>query len=284
VATPLPLLTRAQRKLPRVRKFVGRWLRTISSRDRVNPRAVFVLGAQRSGTRLPLHVLEQSPEIITYSEGSAPFFSGVLLRDDPTVLRELTRLPFPRVVLKPICESHRAPGLLATFAGARVIWIYRHYRETVNSAVVKWKTGQRNLKRVATRDPTAGWRLGGLTQEKLELASRLYSDDMSLHAAEAVMWYLRTALFFDLGLAERSDVLLVKYEDLVTTPEAGFSRMFSFLECPFELAFLRGVYASSVRSQSFPEIPKEIERLCADLMERLDRYHVSAGSALAGPR
>jgi sulfotransferase family protein len=281
---PLPLLARAQRKLPRVRKFVGRWIRTIYAGDRVNPRAVFVLGAQRSGTRLPLHVLEQSSEIITYSEGSAPFFSGVLLRDDHAVLRALKRLPFPRVVLKPICESHRAPELLATFAGARVIWIYRHYRETVNSAVVKWKTGKRNLKRVATRDRTAGWRLGGLTPEKLALASRLYSDDMSLHAAEAVMWYLRTALFFDLGLAGRSDVLLVKYEDLVTAPEAGFSSMFSFLECPFDQAFLRGVYASSVRSQSFPEIPQEIERLCADLMERLDSHQVNANPAIARPR
>ncbi len=252
---------------------------TISAGERITPRPVFVLGAQRSGTRLPLLVLERSPEIITYSEGSAPFFHGVLLHDDQTVARELSRIPFPRVVLKPICESHRAVELLDTFPRSKAVWIYRNFRDTVNSAVAKWKTGRRNLKRVATRDVSgAAWRLGGLSEEKLQLAARLYSEDMSLHAAEAVMWYLRTSLFFDLALADRRDVLLVKYQDLVTAPETGFGRLFTFLESPFETAYLSRVYASSVRSRAFPPIPPEIESVCESLMERLDQYYAGVCS------
>jgi hypothetical protein len=240
-------------------------------RERVNPHPVFVLGAQRSGTRLPLTVMDCSPEIMTYSEGSAPFFDGVLLRDDRTIARELSRMPFSRVVLKPICESHRALELLGTFPRSRVVWIYRHYRNTVNSAVAKWTTGRRNLRKVANRDIAAAWRLGGLTEEKLQLAARLYDDQMSLHAAEAVMWYLRTALFFDLGLANRPDVLLVKYEDLVMAPETGFSQLFAFLECRFDTEYLSGVYTSSVGGQPFPHIPREIDELCHDLMTRMDQ-------------
>jgi hypothetical protein len=143
----------------------------------------------------------------------------------------------------------------------------------VNSAVAKWTTGRRNLRRVASRDVAAAWRLGGLSEEKLALTARLYSDEMPLHAAEAVMWYLRTSLFFDLGLAERQDVLLVKYEDLVMAPETGFARLFRFLDCPFDTAYLSGVYASSVRGQAFPQISREIETLCEGLMERLDRHN-----------
>ena len=149
---------------------------------------------------------------------------------------------------------------------------YRHFRDTVNSAVAKWKTGRNNLRRVAARDAKAAWRLGGLTDEKLELAARLYSDEMSLHAADAVLWYLRTSLFFDLSLAERPDVLLVKYEDLVSAPGTAFPRLFEFVGCPFDTAYLSGVYASSIRSQPFPPISREIEGLCEGLMERLDRH------------
>jgi hypothetical protein len=273
VATELSIRARVRGKLPRLAKFGRRRIAAVLLNERISPRAVFVLGAQRSGTRLPLLVLERAPEIITYSEGSTPFFNGVLLRDDRTVSRELNRLPFPFVVLKPICESHRAPELLDTFSHSKVVWIYRQFRDAVNSAVAKWVTGRRNLRRVATRDVAeAAWRLGGLREEKLELAARLYSDAMSLHAAEAVMWYLRTSLFFDLRLTDRSDVFLVKYDNLVLAPEIEFPRLFDFLGCRFESSYLSQVYPSSVRRQPFPAIPGEIENLCESLMERLDRH------------
>ena len=273
MATELSLPARVRRKLPRLAKFSRQRFRTLTG-ERTTARPVFVLGAQRSGTRLPLLVMERARDIITYSEGSSLFFDGVLLRDDQAVTEELQRLPFPVVVLKPICESHRAVELLERFPDARVVWIYRHFRDTANSAAAKWDTGRRNLQRVASRDAAAArWRLGGLNEEKLRLAARLYRDDMSLHAAEAVMWYLRTSLYFDLGLAHRPDVHLVKYEELVLSPEIEFQRLFEFLGCRFDQRYLSGVYASSVRRQEFPNIPAEIERLCEDLMARLDAHH-----------
>jgi hypothetical protein len=273
MATALSLQERLRRKLPRVWKFARRWAATLTASERVTARPVFVLGAQRSGTRLPLHVLDQCPDIITYSEGSDPFFNGVLLRDMSTIVRSLRRLPFPIVVLKPICESHRGAELLDAFPGSRAVWIYRDFKDTVNSAVAKWQTGRRNLQRLATGDGSAAsWRAGGLSEQKLQLARRLYDADMSLHAAEAVMWYLRTSLFFDVGLDRRADVLLVKYDDLVTEPAAGFARLFAFLGSPFHSEYLSGVYDSSMRSKPFPPIPLEITGLCEMLTERLDAH------------
>jgi hypothetical protein len=183
------------------------------------------------------------------------------------------------VVLKPICESHRGAELLGAFPGSQVVWIYRDFKDTVNSAVVKWQTGRRNLQRLATGNgASAGWRAGGLSEDKLRLARRLYDDNMSLHAAEAVMWYLRTSLFFDVGLDRRPDVLLVKYEDLVTSPASGFPRLFNFLGTPFNAEYLRGVYASSVGSKSFPAIPPEINDLCETLIKRLDAHGTQTGA------
>ena len=50
---------------------------------------------------------------------------------------------------------------------------------------------------------------------------------MSDFEGAVLKWYVRNQLFFDLDLATREDVLLAKYEDLVTQPSANFSRAFS---------------------------------------------------------
>jgi hypothetical protein len=257
VATPQSLRARVERKLPRILKFCHQWGKRLGTKSPVMSRAVFVLGAQRSGTRLPLMVLDQSPDIITYSEGSDPFFTGVMLKRDDVIRRHLRRMPFPIVVLKPICESHRGVDLLGTFSGSSV----------------------KHLNSLARGDlKAAAWRAGGLTEEKLELVRQIYDDEMSLHAANAVMWYLRTSLFFDGGLAGRSDVLLVKYEDLVRNPNVEFTRLFEFLDCPFESGYLSRIYSSSISRQPFPAIPARISDLCEGLMSRLDEYRLGANA------
>ena len=269
-----------RRKLPRAGKFGQQWLKTVGRMQLPATRAVFVLGAQRSGTRLPLQVLQRCPDIITYNEGSSPFFDGVLLRDDLAIARLLRRSPFPVIVLKPICESHRAHELLDTFSGSKVVWIFRDFRDTVHSAVAKWTGGRQSLKDLATGNlASASWRAGGLTKEKLDLVADLYSDDMSPHAAQAVMYYLRNSQFFDLGLAGRGDVFLVRYEDLAVAPETWFPPLFEFLGCQFQRRCLEGVYDSSVREKPFPRLPTTVERLCEqvhqDLTECYSRQHTA---------
>ncbi len=240
------------------------------------PRPVFVVGAQRSGTRLPMVVMERSPDIGTYAEGNSRFFNGVLLKPDHEVARTLNRLPFQAVALKPICESHRARELLERFPGSRVIWIYRDYRYATRSSERKWKGGIKELELLATgRLKEAGWRAGGLTEEKLRLVRRHYDPAMSRHSAYAMKWFLRTGLFFDIGLAGRDDVLLVRYEDLATDPVAGFQRMFAFIGAEFREAFVRDVYASSVATGEVEGLDPEIESLCMDLLERMDAYYES---------
>jgi hypothetical protein len=260
-------------------KFCHQWGKQLVTRTPVASRAVFVLGAQRSGTRLPLMVMGRSPDIITYSEGSDPFFTGVLLKSDNVVRRHLQRMPFPIVVLKPICESHRGAELLDVFPGSSIIWIYRDYRDTVNSAVVKWQTGVKHLGSLARRDlQAAGWRAGGMTELEFQLVRDLYQPDMSLHAANAVLWYLRTSLFFESGLAGRGDVLLVRYEDLVQKPLVEFPRLFRFLESPFDPRFLSNVYTSSISRQPFPVLPDRITDLCQRLMQRLNDFGSGSGA------
>src|SRR5688572_30030983 len=180
MAVRLSYRQRVARKLPRLIKFSRQWMRSIITQDRPDTRLVFVVGSQRSGTRLPLQVLDYAPDIMTYSEGAAPFFDRVLLRPLDHVEDLVRRSVFPVVALKPICETHRINELLDRFPRSRAVWIFRNYQDTVNSASVKWKSGREAVKRLASATPeSAGWRAGGLSHDKLLLVRDLYSENMT---------------------------------------------------------------------------------------------------------
>lgn len=273
MAHTAPIGTRIIRKARRGTKHARRWTAAaFGGRPTTSP--VFIFGAQRSGTRLPLHVLERSPDVATYLENNAEFYDGVLLRDDETLERRIRASPFPIVGLKPICESHRARELLETFPRGRGIWIYRQFRDTVNSAAAKWSSAGLYLRALLEGDvQTAGWRAGGFTPARAACIASLYQDDLSAHAAHALMWYLRNSLYFDQQLSSHDRVRLVRYEDLVREPEAAFGKVFDFLQIPFASKFASNVYASSVNARAFPSIPQPILDLCEATEERLDEAY-----------
>lgn len=249
----------------------------LASGGRPATRLVFVVGSQRSGTRLPLQVMDYAPGIVTYSEGSAPFFKDVLLEPLERVEALARQSPFPVIALKPICETHRIHELLDRFQASKGIWIFRWYEDAVNSASLKWSSGREAVRRLAAGElKAAGWRVGGLTEEKLELVRRLYRDDMSLHEANAVMWYLRNGLFFDLNAGAREDILLVRYEDLVGNPRPNFERMFRFIDVPLPMGFVDVVRRGESSRRQFPQVSSEIRTLCEDLHARLLAHYAGA--------
>ena len=273
MAVRLSYRQRVTRKVPRLVKFSRRWLR-VARDGRPETRFVFVVGSQRSGTRLPLQILDLAPEVMTYSEGAAPFFRRVLLEPLDRVEALRRRSVFPVIALKPICETHRTKELLDRFGRSRALWIFRNYEDCVNSASLKWKSGREALRRLASATPeSAGWRSGGLSAGQLQLVRDLYSDRMSLHEANAVMWYLRNGLFFDLEADKRPDVLLVRYEHLVQHPEAICSDIFAFLSIPVPPALHRAIRQSKASERTFPDISSDIRTLCEKLHERLVEYH-----------
>ncbi len=274
---PKPLEVRLQRKTRRIIKTSLQWLKRLAHSADEPARAIFVFGSQRSGTRLPMDVLDFSPRMMTYKEGNSHAFDRILLKSNGEIRELLRRSLFPLVAFKPICDSHRAVELLEYFPRSRAIWIFRYYKDAVNSAVRKWKHGRNNLKHIASGNLTAaGWRAGGLTPEKIELVRRFYREEMSSHTAYALMWYLRNHLILDLNLPQREDACLARYEDLVKNPGQHFPRLFKFIACPYEEKYVRGVYNSSVGKDKFPEIPQEITALCESLYQQLDRIYVQS--------
>jgi hypothetical protein len=278
-ASAEPLSEKVARKSRRLLKYARRWgLNAAGRREPV--RVIFIMGAQRSGTRVPLLALESAPDILTFREGARPFFRGGRLQPDETLRSLVDRCPFPVLVLKPLCESHRVLALLEKFPDARVIWIYRRPEDTVRSASIKWESGTAAVTRLidGTLD-VDDWRRGGLTTEALAEARRLFTTGLSLHHANAIMWYLRNRLALDLDVFAHPRVLVVKYEDLSSAPLAHFPRLFSFVGKPLEKSYLAGIHDRSVRRKPLDGVPAEVLDACEALYAEIDRRYQASLAA-----
>ncbi|HND31429.1 MAG TPA: glycosyltransferase, partial [Myxococcota bacterium] len=232
----------------------------------------FVFGCQRSGTKMLMRILDNSPATRIYHENNVLAFDDFQLRSD-AILRTLTRSsPAPSQIFKPICDSHKADRLLERFPDANGLWIYRHYDDVANSARQKWGAHQRDVvAAVATGDLAPwGWRTEGISAEVTAEIRRVYRPDLLEDEGALLFWYLRNSFFFALGLDQHPRMLLVKYEELVRDPEHSFPPVFAHVGAPYDPSFLERVHAGSVGRKAPPRASAEIRALCEGLQQRLD--------------
>ena len=262
------------RKATRLRKFARRYTLNALHGGTPQTRVVFIVGAQRSGTRVPLAALEGAADVVTYREGARPFFQGVRLAPEKRLEGLFDACLFPVLVLKPLCESHRAQQLLARFAHSRVVWIFRGYQDTIASASLKWSSGVEAVERIVHgRLQSDDWRGGGLSPELLEDVRRLYQPGLTLHHANAILWYLRSRVLLDLDLFPSPNVLVVKYEDLTSDPTGHFPRVFDFIGQGLKPAYLAPIRRNSSRRVSSLDIPGVVSDACAAVYDEIDRRY-----------
>ncbi len=248
----------------------------------VHPKRVsFVFGCQRSGTKMVMRILENSPETRIYHENHAAAFRDFQLRDD-AVLRAMVALnPAPVQVFKPICDSQEADLILGRWPRARGLWVYRHHDDVANSAAEKWGEHQRELVEAVVRGDfdTWGWRTRRLPADTISALRRVYRTDLAPSEGALLFWYMRNAFVFALGLDAHPRLRLVKYEDLVSRPVEAFRSMFAHLGARFHDAYVARVRSDSVGRREPPAASAEIRQLCAELQARLDTAYAAQPEA-----
>jgi len=244
-------------------------------------RPIFVVGCQRSGTTMLVGTLGRSPEISTYHEGhKRAFDDDYRLKSDDVVKRLIYESRKPIVIFKPINDSQHADHLLKSHAHAKAIWIFRVYQDVINSAVRKWREGQKKIIYGISKGyykRPAHMAIGErIAPETHDLIKHLCRKDLSSQDGAALIWYLRNLIYFDLDLQNNNRVLLCKYEDLVTGPKEHFRRVFDFVGCDFSPKYVEEIHARSVRQNDLPTIDPEIKSLCESLRDRLERQYALA--------
>jgi hypothetical protein len=250
----------------------ARWRRTHDVSPNATP--VFLVGLQRSGTNMLVRGLERAPEFEIHNENDRESFQRFRLLPDPVIRSIVMRSPHEYVLFKPLCDSHRTAELLdglGTPTKGKAIWAYRGVDGRVRSALAKFgDSNLRALARISGGLGASSWQAQGLSEASLELIRRFDYGRMTPASAAALFWYVRNSLFFELGLSERPDVILMSYDAVLAQPEATMRALCGFLGLAFEPAFAQHVEVRS-RSDTLAEgIDPLIRARCADLQGRLD--------------
>ena len=247
---------------------------------------VFLVGVQRSGTNMVVRGLERSPDVAVHNENDRKVFRRYELRG-LDVVRAVTERSRARYTLfKPLCDSHRTDELLAldTTMPPRAIWAYRSMEARVRSSLSKFR--DHNLTVLA--DVAAGrsldrWQAQGIRPDTMELIRSFDWERTSPASASALFWYVRNRLVFDLGLTDRSDLVVISYRDLVSNPREAIEPVLNLLDLRFTEDLISHIDARETSRITAPspggsgtvratplDIDPRIRAVCAELEDQLD--------------
>ncbi|MGL4744651.1 MAG: hypothetical protein ACRCXL_09745 [Dermatophilaceae bacterium] len=249
----------------------ARW-RRLHGNEPGTARPVYVVGLQRSGTNMLLRGLDAAPEIDARGENDRVLFDRFRLRGSDVLADTVAVSRHQRVLLKPICDSHRIDRLLddPALPGGMALWVVRDVVQRARSEVAKF--GPANL--IALRDIAAGrgelrWQGERLPESSVELVRSFDTDTMTPHTAAVVFWVVRNHLVFDLGLDQRPDVRVVSYDHFAAEPAATMRQICEFLEFPFDPALCAHVTPRATHGDTPLDIDPRALAAARDLDTRL---------------
>jgi hypothetical protein len=251
---------------------------TIRGRAHDQPRVLFIVGCQRSGTTMMLRLFDADFNCRGFNDfselTSADTKSGVRWNPLPDVAAVINRVAAPLVVAKALVETQNVRKLLDYFPFSKALFIYRRrYADVACSDMEKFgaRNGVYNLTPIAAGDPH-NWRSEGASRSVQELAARLWSEEMNPNDAAVLFWYARNQLFFDLDLANHPAVMLCQYEYLTQHPAAFMRRIYDFVGVDPPDVLKTTAEVRPPREERVLELSDEVRLLCEQLQARLDAH------------
>ncbi len=236
---------------------------------------MLLLGVQRSGTNMVTRGLERDPAVEVRNENDGATFERFRLRDLHVVDAVIDDSRHDVVLLKALCDSHRAQQLLDRLGdhdgrpAPRALWVHRHHVARARSAVAKFgDVNRRVLADIAAGGGADRWQAGGLDDDDIADLARLDPASMDAHSAAALFWWVRNSRVFALGIADRQDVALVAYEDMVERPDVTTQRVCDHLGIAYRPALHVHVEAGRT-SVADLDLDPRVRQRCEDLRERL---------------
>ncbi len=233
-------------------------------------RPVFVVGCGRSGTSMMLHHLARSREVDAFNENHPAAFERFRLRPLDEIEKVIER-SYARVALfKPVLCTPHSRAYLTRFPDTRLIFVYRHYSDVVNSSIKKFGAADR-LTHVNSwmEDDFAEFAPIAPPAATQAVVRELWRPDLSAESAAALYWFFYNTLYFDLGLHQEERARLKGYESLVANATQEIQEACSFFGITFDPIMVEGIFTSSIGRDNSPLIDGAIESACVALWERL---------------
>jgi hypothetical protein len=108
---------------------------------------------------------------------------------------------------------------------------------------------------------------------------KYFSEDMNPYDAAALFWLARNRLFFELALDKNPQVMMCRYEDLVTDPMQSTKNIYDFMGYVYSPFKIPGdVHANSIGSGKGLALSPDIDLICNRLLRKLDVVYQSKRS------
>jgi hypothetical protein len=227
-----------------------------------------------------LHHLGRSWAVDPFNENNPAAFEKFRLRPPDVIEKLVDRSYAHAAVFKPVLTTPHSCQYLNKFPNARMIFIYRHYNDVVNSSIKRFGPADR-LTHVNSwiADDFGEFAPVAPPEETKAIVRKLWKPDLSPELAAALYWLFYNTLYFDLGLIRDDRVRLVGYESLVANPGPHLEAACDFLGLKFEPKMTAGIFATSVSRHEVPAIDQEIETACEILWQRLQAAQSKFNSA-----
>lgn len=244
------------------------WQRLHNPSRRTLP--AFVVGCGRSGTSMLLHHLGRSWAVDPYNENQAAAFEKFRLRPLDEIEKLVERSYAQVALFKPVLCTPHSCQYLTKFPNARLIFVYRHYDDVVNSSLKRFGEADRlahvNAWVADDFSEFAPFQPPALTKA---IVCELWKPSLSPESAAALYWLFYNRLYFDLGLHQEKRAKLLGYESLVANAGLEIREACLFLGIKFEPIMASGVFSTSVGRDQSPPIEPAIKSACETLWQQL---------------
>lgn len=234
----------------------------------LDKQTVFISGMQRSGTNMLMKILDYNLNTDVYHETDNRAFDHYEMRNRAIIKKLLTRSSAPTFIIKSLFELQDIAQLMTDFSPAKTVWIVRSYDDVSNSILASFRENIIARTVRAVKESSDEWLAAGMSQQTKDKLSLYVNAEMSEASAAAVQWYFRNILFFEQQLNSNENVLVVKYEDLVSKPDVTIQRVCQFIGITFRKRMIDDIFASSISRKDKPDISPEIRKLCGQLTEK----------------
>jgi hypothetical protein len=246
-------------------------------------RPVFLTGVQRSGTNMMMETLEWHPATQVFHEEDPRAFRHFQMLSEAIVDRLIAASPADRVVFKALCEAERIRRLLEDRPTAQAVWVFRDWRDVVNSILARWPGERNEIDELARGRDTGSWRSRGVTATSRRLLRSLWRPELDDAAVNVLFWLVRNQLLFEQGLQDEARVTLVNYDDVVTDPQPQLARLCAFLDIPLTARLTQIANPGRIRKKSAPEVPADIAAAADEMLARLATAWRASARGAASP-
>jgi hypothetical protein len=216
-----------------------------------------------------MDILERSLDIKAFHERDERAFQDYEMRPPEVILELVKKARTPVVAIKALCESDKLQSLLDAFPQSKVLWVFRHYDDVVNSQDVLWKGKVDVIRRILQDHNPVGWRGRNISEETRARLIAIHEGKTDNKTASALFWYMRNIRYFEQEFNSNPRVMLVRYEDLVTESDPYFRAIFAYLGLSYRRWQAAIVSNTSVRSRAAPSLDDRARALCEELYSRL---------------